>query len=755
MGSGMMIMRPSEKKEKKFYHMKQAFDQKELHEREGICTRLEPPGCQAGCPIHVDVRALMEAVSKEEYDKGYAIIKSAFPFVNLIAQKCGAPCLGGCVLKDKGSIQINTIEKACVAYGRDKPKSKFLLARKNKKAAVFGADLFALACCAELGEKGYEVHLYGADPHHILLALGLSEAEVMADMAVFDSLRVNFMGDVPIKEELLNQKIAEYAAVCISYDMCVFFQDVELPESVFVGKAAAAFIDTICAAKSLSLDADRFMQGVQTEQGRQHEGAYETALYVSPNEIRGAKVYENALDGVLDQKAVIKEAARCIQCECTECIKGCAFLKHYKSDPRKTIREIYNNASIVMGDHHANHMINSCSECGQCAYTCPNGFDLSEICRRARQAMVETGKMPPSAHEFALLDMSFSNREAFLALPQPGFETCKYAFFPGCQAMAIAPAIIELTYRDLCERLEGGVALVLGCCGAIADWAGNGAFFDDTVAKIVDAWEVLKKPEMIVSCPSCMKVFSQYTNIGATGIWDVLNEIGLPEDMKLESGDFIIHDSCGARGNEKIQDAVRQLIRATGREVEEAAYTRDETPCCGYGGLTAYANPELAVKMSEFFVEDTRKSYVSYCMACKDRFSKAGADSMHILELVYGRDETKPPNLSERRNNRLQLKANLLKTIWGEEVKMKAYDFNVHVDGALMQQMDERMILIDDIYQVFESMRESGNAVLEVETGFLSTSARIGNVTFWVKYQETADGYHLIGAYSHRMTVEV
>jgi len=62
---------------------------------------------------------------------------------------------------------------------------------------------------------------------------------------------------------------------------------------------------------------------------------------------------------------------------------------------------------------------------------------------------------------------------------------------------------------------------------------------------------------------------------------------------------------------------------------------------------------------------------------------------------------------------------------------------------------------MDDIYQVFEQMRESGNAVLDVATGCLSTSARIGNVTFWVKYQERADGYCLKGAYSHRMTVEV
>ena len=45
-------------------------------------------------------------------------------------------------------------------------------------------------------------------------------------------------------------------------------------------------------------------------------------------------------------------------------------------------------------------------------------------------------------HEFALMDMVFSNDEAFLCRPQPGLPQCKYVFFPGCQATAIAPATV-------------------------------------------------------------------------------------------------------------------------------------------------------------------------------------------------------------------------------------------------------------------------------------------------------------------------
>ena len=51
-----------EKKEEvylgKHYRMKQAFGQEELHQREAVCTREEPPGCQAACPLHLDMRAV-------------------------------------------------------------------------------------------------------------------------------------------------------------------------------------------------------------------------------------------------------------------------------------------------------------------------------------------------------------------------------------------------------------------------------------------------------------------------------------------------------------------------------------------------------------------------------------------------------------------------------------------------------------------------------------------------------------------------
>jgi hypothetical protein len=51
-------------------------------------------------------------------------------------------------------------------------------------------------------------------------------------------------------------------------------------------------------------------------------------------------------------------------------------------------------------------------------------------------------------------------------------------------------------------------------------------------------------------------------------------------------------------------------------------------------------------------------------------------------------------------------------------------------------------------------MRETGEAVHGLRDRLLIARHRDGNVTFWVKYEETGGGYLVHSAYSHRMNVK-
>ena len=413
-------------------------------------------------------------------------------------------------------------------------------------------------------------------------------------------------------------------------------------------------------------------------------------------------------------------------------------------------REIYNNVSIIMGDHMMNKPINACSLCGQCSVLCPNGYDMAEICHMARQNMVSTGKMPLAPHEFALMDMVFSNGEAFLCRNQPGFDKCKYVFFPGCQATAIAPATVRAAYLDLCERLEGGVALMLGCCGAICDWAGRYEMQEDTVKFLDEKMAELGNPTIIAGCPTCKKELSRYQT---SGIWEVLEEIGLPQKAKRMDKPIAIHDACGARGDGATQESIRRIAQAMGCAVAETEYDRDKSPCCGYGGLTQFTNREVAKKMTDKCLERSDLPYLSYCMACRDRFAREGRESMHLLELVYGTSADHCPDISQKRYNRLNLKNELLQEVWNEEVEAVDLGFTIEYTPEAVTMMDDRMILKTDVIRVLQNLKETGEAILDGETGLCVTRARLGNVTFWVKYTETETGYLVHRAYSHRMNV--
>lgn len=739
-----------EKKEEvylgKHYRMKQAFGQEELHQREAVCTREEPPGCQAACPLHLDMRAVCGHEARGDFKKAAAVIRQTTPFLYLLARTCSAPCQKACTLSRLGEgVRVRDLELACALYGGPAGGSRFLIPRKNKKVLVAGDGIFALACCRELGKKGYEVHWHTACASFQapLLELGLSPEEAAADLSEFSTLRITREAAEKFSGETLEDWSCRADAFCVSPEL-VFGR---LPENGFTGPAGKETVWILAAARYAAMQADRYLQGASPE-GLEEPKVYESRLHVTLDGITGSRAVTG--QGALTREMAAEEAARCIQCQCLECVKGCVYLQEFKRNPRGAIREIYNNLSIVMGNHMANGLINACDECGQCKAACPEGFDYPDVCRIARRTMVETEKMPPSAHEFALLDQEFSNGEAFLARPQPGYETCRYLFFPGCQAAAVSPRTVEITYRRLREELEGGTGLLLGCCGAISRWAAREELLQEALEKIRAAWESMGRPEILCACPTCLKNLRELTSLPARGVWEVLLELGTEPvtDQRVS-----IHDACGAREDGEIRAQIRRFAEALGCRVEEMPFAGELSPCCGYGGLVRYANPRMAEKKAAFASGRSEHRILTYCMACRDQFQRAGKDSIHILELSCQVEPGPVPDLSRRRANRLKLKEKLQRELWKEEGRMEEMLPVIYMEGA-REEMDQRMILESDVNAVLKAYETSGEAVEDPEKGWLAASLRLGNVTFWVKFTDTEGCYRVYGAYSHRMTVE-
>ena len=731
-----------------------------------LCVYEQPPFCSAACPMKLDTKAMLKAVAAGDFKKALALYEKITPFPLILAQGCEAPCEAKCRLCEVGDgVAIRDIEEAVARYGTQSKLGMVFRTRKKKTVAIFGSGLFPLFLAGEVEKKVYPLTVFCEEESlEAFLRAGaafLDEEAFAIELKRLAGKEITFVFGCTLTRDFFEENKGEFDVLCASEEAAKRF----FPEAVcdpalmyyeaemLVMGCGEGVMTAAFGAKKAALTVDRLSQNLDPRNTRGQEGAVESRLYTDLSEAKELVRIPNEGTVYTKEQAAL-EAGRCIQCHCEECMKSCSYLKHYKKYPGLLAKEIYNNTQIIMGDHQLNKPMNACSLCGQCTVVCPNGFDMAHVCASARRNMVSTDKMPLAPHEFALMDMLFSNNEAFLSRLQPGHEACRYVFFPGCQASAIAPATVRAAYEDLCSRLEGGVALMLGCCGAICDWAGRYEMEEQTREFLEQEMAKLGDPVIIAGCPTCKKELESHEGFTVKGIWDVLSEIGLPEGASRMERPMALHDACGARGDAATQEKIRGLFAQLGVTLVDTPYSGDRSPCCGYGGLTAYANREVAKEMTEKCLERSDEPYLSYCMACRDRFARQGRESHHLLELVYGTDAGTPPDISEKRYNRLSLKKDLLRDLWLEEPMEKKLDFDLKYTDEARAMMADRMILTDDVIGVLQDFRETGEAVLDSESGLIIARKRIGNATFWVKFsRESEDSYTVHRAYSHRMNV--
>lgn len=721
-------------------------NQETLRELEALCTQEQPPAVMAACPLHVDCRAVCGAIACGDFDTAYQLYSKSVPFPGIVSRLCEGICRESCIRHGLGgSVAMQKLEESACIYGKKK-KQRTFLPRRSDRVAVIGSGLYGLTLALELAKKGCQVTLFEQEErlggwlrHHEMLPEEVLEAELQV------------LKDFPVtvkKGIRIEQPEEGYDAVLTGF-----------------GYSFGSVVEEVYEARKEAITTDRRLKKVSLDAGREREGSFKTTLYVETKDVCPEPVLQSETPYTREQ--AVAEASRCLDCKCLECVKGCAFLQHFKTFPRKYVREVYNNLSIAMGTRHANKMINACSICGQCQAICPNGIDVGGVVRDARQIMVETGKMPQSVFAFALDDMEQSNSAACtLTRHQPGFSASKYVFFPGCQLGASVPEVVVRAYEDLAQRLSGGVGIMLGCCAVTADWAGQEQLFRETQAQLRENWESLGSPQMIVACPTCYRTMAALVGEDCcTGIWDVLVEIEMDHEadaaanvsLRAEAGTpLVVRDACGAREYPQIHDRIRQLLTNLGYRITETEYERERSSCCGFGGLVPYSNAQVAREAARLAVPNRDWNYVTYCMNCRDRYTKEGARAVHILELLY--DDArggshKVPGWSSRQDNRVRLKTLLAQQIWQEAVD-EPEPCRLEYSVAVGELLEERMILESDIRRVIEYAQETEEKILHKPSGCYVAGRQIKHVTFWVWYRVLPDGYHIEKAYSHRMTIK-
>ncbi len=767
-------------------------EQNRLRELENMCIQDCAPPCTALCPVHVDIRQMVLFLTAGDFSGGYKTFCKSVPFPEIIARTCDQPCQSRCHREGLGgAIGVADLERACVENTADPFPRIPILPRKTSRVAVVGGGLSGLTAAFELSRKGYQVELFEQQDHLGGKLWQFSDTELPRDVLEKETglvaqtgVTVRLGQEIDASHEIWDGMDAIYLGVG-QFDEAVSFLDPDqvgrvrvdsqtfqtLQPKVFAGGSllhAYSPVLSISDGRRAAISMDRFLQKVSLTASRLNEGAYETRLFTNTAGLAPVEaVPPDPETGIYTKEQAQGEALRCLQCECMECVKVCEYLKHYGSYPKKYVREIYNNMSMLVRARTSNNFINSCALCGLCAEVCPNDLNMGQVNLETRQLMVKTSRMPAATHDFALRDMAFSNGEKFaFARHAPGLDASIYAFFPGCQLSGASPGYVEKAYAFLRDRFcidNAGVGLILRCCGAPAAWAGREDLFAQAQAAFRNEYEKLGRPKLILACSSCYQVFQKHLpDVEVLSFWEVYNQMGPQQFPGRELPAAVaVHDPCSTRYESHIQDAVRNILQKNGCKIEELPLSREKTECCSFGGLMWLANKAVAEEGVQRRIRASSLDYVTYCAMCREFFARRGKRTLHLLDYIFGEPGTDPASapavgFSQNHENRARLKENFLRELWSETMPEKeaCESIRLVLPEAALKLVEERLILVEDIQKVIEYAERTGKRLFNPATGHYLAHFKPASVTYWVEYLPQADGAFLVcKAYSHRMEI--
>lgn len=787
--------------------------EKDLFEECERCLQDEPAASTAWCPIHVDLAQFNSELKKGNFKKAYKVLEKRVPFAGIIGMICDHPCEQACVReKLDRAVNVSELERAAVSYGYTPFKQIVAVPQSKAKVAVIGGGLSGISAAFELRKKGFPVTIFeksfrlGGQIWRYAGKL-IEKARIEEELKIIAKLGVEVRYNHAVQEIELKKIAAEYSAVYLGTgtwekDLSLDPETLQVSGSpIFAGGRLCTHDDSVIyavgSAKKAVVSIERYIKKISMTASRDKEGSFATPMRYSldgvkpaPRVIKSGEVYT--------REEAAGEAGRCLNCRCTECIKACSHMRRFNVTAKSYGRQIQINENVIMGTRYANKMINSCTMCGLCREQCPVGIGMKELVHQTRESMVEKGKMPVSAHDFALKDMEFSNSDRFFLVKSPppipeeekearkkelftyprlafsnyaqslfkgdppGEEKADYLFYPGCQLSASYPDYVEKAYLYLVSTIKEGVGLMLGCCGAPAEWAGRRDLLERNLARFNEAWNRLGHPTFILACSSCCEIFAKYLpQITYLSLWEIFDRYGLPETIPNGKGHGLnVHDACSTRHNQNIHQSVRSIAGKLGYEIQELKYTKEKTKCCGYGGLVYFANREQSNDFVTDRIKESGEDLLVYCAMCKDLFVDAGKRTFHILDLIFAEDmeaaaRQRMPNLSQRHANRAMLKKRMLKEFWHEAAESAGTEMDhLLISDDVWRIMDDRYILRADVEQVVRHAQESGERFFNPDDGSYLANLRIENVTYWVRYAEEGEMIRVISVYSHRMEVE-
>lgn len=709
------------------------------------CFNGEAASCSCACPFGLDLRSFTVKCEKGRWAAAWKTYRDAVFFPSLVSALCPAPCVKHCQREGLGgAIDIPALERACIAYSKNKKAEIYGIPPKSQRIAVVGAGVAGLSAALNLAQKRFSVTVFDRQPgwggrlrsHPLFEAF---EADFSLQFSVVDA-EFYYEREISSPDELSGFDAVYMSTGVGGTDFSgeKFFRGGELAgmslmEGIAVGAEVSKVIETYLATGRA---------------GKVDNVSYDFCTRTVSHE---GEASVPAVE-VTDEDSAKAEAARCMHCDCTECMRDCEVLSFFRKKPRSLSREAFSDsqANPPIATQSLVRETYSCTNCGSCTAVCPGHANIGAMFMLSRSNRFERGTAPAAFHDYWLREMDFSSGEASAYLTAPGREKCSYAFFPGCRLGMDNTEHVKRAYAFLLDYTDGDTGLMLGCCGAPALWAGDTARLNANADTIRSAWESMGRPTLVFACATCDSMFETYLpEIKRISLYELMQRASLPVSFPDAAfAEAAVFDPCSARNNSEMARSVRALAENAGAKLEELD---GAFKCCGYGGHIQVPNPEIYLKISESRANESDKPYIVYCANCREVFLSRGKQCSHILDLYFG--SAPVPALSGKRQNALHLKSELLKEIWNMDFTPSSAPWDgveLIIPDEIQAKMDACLITADDVRETVWYAEQSGDK-LTAEGGVNLASLVKTAVTYWVQYRAAEGAWSLSAVYSHRM----
>ncbi|MDI3536720.1 MAG: hypothetical protein PWP30_1202 [Eubacteriaceae bacterium] len=730
------------------------------------CFHGSPASCTCACPFHLDIRSLLEKVSKGKWASAYKLLRNETIFPVIVSALCDQPCSNHCQRTQIGdqAISIRDLEDACIRYVKKRKADAYNIPPKTAKVAVVGAGLAGLSCALNLARKKFQVTVFDKElgwggsirvhlrfkefNEEISLMFSVAKADFqfkseitsLAQLEEFDAIYIatGSGGDSFGLLESWDHELQTTSEkkVFLGGSLCGVSQMEGIAQGAQVSKVIEAYIQT---GKASYINKENNFK----ECGRKldHDGALSLA-----------RVEAQSTDGYSEAEAR-EEASRCLQCDCDKCLTSCEMLKRFGKAPQKMAIEVYTDTHVnpPLSTHTLARETYSCNLCGHCKSICPEAVDIGAMLQFSRTARFKDNSYPAALHDFWLREMDYAvSQGAFVSAPK-GKKTCQYAFFPGCQLGASNPEHVLESYDFLNEHYDAGI--FISCCGAPAFWAGDEERLGVHIEKLRQEWFEMGRPKLVFACATCENIFSMMLpEIKSISLYELLDRQSHVLS-KCDLTEAVVFDPCAARDDDEMQSSVRRLADKADISLEEL---QEKNRCCGYGGLIRLANPSLYDEISQVRAEASEKPYIVYCANCREVFAARDKECAHVLDIVFGLSiNASIPSLAKKRENSLELKKKLMREKWEMDFEAETHEWDklsLIIGDELQKMMDQKLISSADLQEAIWLAEESGDKFYDESDGMSLCSMIKPVITYWVEYRKTGpDTYEVYSAYYHRM----